>query len=1029
MWGIDRTSTRRSTRRAGRIPASGRPAHHRTRRAWWVEQLEGRTLLSNLPVTSTGDSGDSTLRWAIDQANSNKGNDTIDIQVTGTITLKSALPDLSDTTGLTQIRAHEGTSPTVARGSDPGTPEFRIFTVDAGVKAELDGLTIERGYVYGYDTGGGGVRNDGTLTISHSILDNNFASLGGGIFNDGILTVSDSTIRDNHTSAPGSSSGGGIYNAGGDVRVVSCTLVGNTATYGGGIRNQSNGVIVIASSTIRGNTAEFTGGGILNGFDEPWSTASVDVSSSTIEDNTAGSADGGGICNTHTLKVTSSTIDGNSADRGGGIFSYTDLIVDSCTVLGNSTQHGWRGNGGGIYLEAGPATIMSSTIADNSAVSGGGIYSAVGAVTLTNTIVAENLVSGSRQDIQGAIAASSNHNLVGVDSGLSGISNGVGGNIVGTVAARVDPRLGPLQNNGGPTWTMALLPDSPAIDAGDSVNAPAIDQRGAARVGPPDIGAFEFGGESQGVVYNAANDFSLASNPNGVWSFGWTMTLGSPFVRDVETRVRDQIDYWVSNQPGWFNEPLIAQNGTDHPITSLTFTFQPGELGFHPGGSGQYAVIRWTAPNDGTFSIATIFYGLDFAFPTTTDVHVLHDGTSLFDSTIDGFGNSSARPFGTAISVRSGDTIDFAVGYGPDRDFTGDMTGISATLTAVQGPPVETTPPTTTANVSGSVGTAGWYVGPVTVTLSASDPDQAPTSLITTYRLDGGPSTTYDPAHPLVIATNSVHTLTYQSSDPAGNVEATQTQVIRVDQTAPLTTVTGTGQAGSSNWYNGPVTVTLSPRDDVSGVAATQYSLDGGATWIAATSVTLNSGTVYTLSYRSIDIAGNIEAAQTRILNVVDRIPVTALVTSSAPSSVYGQPVTINVQIVPPSGAGTPTGTVIFMDSSGNQVLGESKLSGSSATLTVGSMLVGTHAIRGIYLGDGQFGHLVSDSVAQSVSPAPTLMTFVVEAAPSHRGFILHAKVSPADPAGGTPVGSVTFAADGKCFRRVRAVNGEASGS
>ena len=96
-------------------------------------------------MTSLDDSGDGTLRWAIDQANANNGDDTIDIQVTGTITLKSALPDLSDTTGLTEIKGLGAASLTVARSSDPGTPDFRIFTVDAGVKAKLDGLTITGG--------------------------------------------------------------------------------------------------------------------------------------------------------------------------------------------------------------------------------------------------------------------------------------------------------------------------------------------------------------------------------------------------------------------------------------------------------------------------------------------------------------------------------------------------------------------------------------------------------------------------------------------------------------------------------------------------------------------------------------------------------------------------------------------------------------------------------------------------------------------------------------------------------------------
>ena len=77
--------------------------------------------------------------------------------------------------------------------------------------------------------------------------------------------------------------------------------------------------------------------------------------------------------------------------------------------------------------------------------------------------------------------------------------------------------------------TDGLAAGSPAINAGDSTNAPSTDQRGFARVGTPDIGAFEFGGKSQGVVYDAASDFSVASNPNGVWSYGYENPLGSGF--------------------------------------------------------------------------------------------------------------------------------------------------------------------------------------------------------------------------------------------------------------------------------------------------------------------------------------------------------------------------------------------------------------------------------------------------------------------------------------------------------------------
>ena len=124
MLGIHRTPATTFGHHAANDLWSPR-THRHSRRAWTVEWLEGRTLLSTWPVTSLDDTGDSTLRWTIDQANAIKGDDTVDIQVTGTISLKSALPDLNDTTGLTEIKGLGASALTVARSSDPGTPDFR----------------------------------------------------------------------------------------------------------------------------------------------------------------------------------------------------------------------------------------------------------------------------------------------------------------------------------------------------------------------------------------------------------------------------------------------------------------------------------------------------------------------------------------------------------------------------------------------------------------------------------------------------------------------------------------------------------------------------------------------------------------------------------------------------------------------------------------------------------------------------------------------------------------------------------------
>jgi hypothetical protein len=177
-----------------------------------------------------------------------------------------------------------------------------------------------------------------------------------------------------------------------------------------------------------------------------------------------------------------STFSGNSAASGGGIENDSTLTVTDCTLSGNSAA-----SGGGI-VNAGTLTLTSSTIADNSASSfGSGIYGGgFGMGSVRNTIVAGNTAPFG-PDIAFGIP-SQGHNLIG--NGTNGTGFSVT-DLVGTSTNPIDPLLGPLQDNGGPTQTMALLSGSPAIDAGDNTGAPTTDQRGFPRIvgSAIDIGA------------------------------------------------------------------------------------------------------------------------------------------------------------------------------------------------------------------------------------------------------------------------------------------------------------------------------------------------------------------------------------------------------------------------------------------------------------------------------------------------------------------------------------------------------------
>ena len=459
------------------------------------EQLEVRLVLSAFTVINTDDNGVGSLRQAVIDANANVGTDVIQFAsgVSGTIALTSGELTITDAVDL------QGPGSSVVTVS--GNNMSRVFFVSS--TATISGLTITAGNA---DAGGGIYNSYGILTVESCLLSGNSTSnSGGGIFNTGTLTVDNSTLNNNLSYA-----GGGIFNwPGSTATVQNSTLINNSGSqYGGGILN--HGSLTVDSSTFSGNFSAY-GGGINN---EPDCTATVQ--NSTFSGNQGGNF-GGGIYNRGPMIVDSSTFSGNSGGYSGAISNNGNgvLTVQSSTLNSNSGTH----QGGGIdNRENGTLTVVSSTLSGNRGV---GIFNnSSGTSTLNNTIVAANFDEyGTPNDIEGAVAGGSSHNLIGVSTGLSGISNGSSGNQVGTAAAPINPMLGALQDNGGPTATMALLPGSPAFNAGDNSLIPVsvtTDQRGSgyARIenGTVDIGAYEF------VIDNDPSTFivtNLADNGLG----------------------------------------------------------------------------------------------------------------------------------------------------------------------------------------------------------------------------------------------------------------------------------------------------------------------------------------------------------------------------------------------------------------------------------------------------------------------------------------------------------------------------------
>ncbi len=376
----------------------------------------------------------------------------------------------------------------------PGLANFRIMNITSG-NVVVSEMTVRNGF----DSSGGGFRNEGTLSVHNSRISGNLSANGGGIFNSGgSVTITGSTFIGNIASAPG----GGIWNRG-TLMVTNSTFDGNQAQVGGGIF-AFEGSVTITNSTFTANSATSpfvdAGGGInITG-------GSVTLINSTVDGNTS-EDDGAGIFNSGTLTVTNSTLSNNRTNRfGGGIRNDADgsLTVTNSTISGNTAV----ARGGGIS-NAGQSSVNYSTVTDNTAGLpvigngiGGGISNNAGSTTLIGSIVSGNSAS-SDPDCSGTIN-SRGYNIAGCPLTLIPVAPADVGS--------VDPLLGPLQDNGGPTLTHALLPGSPAVDAVDPADldnaCPDTDQPGVARPqgSACDIGAFELEGPVGTLTVDSVGD-------------------------------------------------------------------------------------------------------------------------------------------------------------------------------------------------------------------------------------------------------------------------------------------------------------------------------------------------------------------------------------------------------------------------------------------------------------------------------------------------------------------------------------------
>lgn len=486
------------------------------------------SIVVNTTEDELNGDGDCSLREAVQAANTNSAVDACpagDGTFTDTITF-------SVTGTITLVSSHLSVI-----GGGP-------LAIDGGGAITISGGNAVRAFYADYTA---------IVTLKNLTIMDGYASEGGGIHNTGNLTVQDSMIS-------------------------GCNTYGNL-TGGGGIYN--SGALTVVSSTISGNHALSYG---------------TDTSR------------GGGIYHySGTVSLTGSTLSANDADDGGGILSFSTMRITNSTLSGNSA---WR-EGGGVY-STGALYLSNATLSNNSAGDyGGGIYTGNHPLYLRNTIVAKNTAIDDGPDCYVSTVTTSGYNLIGNRNGC-GIYPKTG-DLIG-----VDPKLGPLQDNGGPTFTHASLPGSLAIDHGNpndctdyQGNALTTDQRGLPRSARCDIGAYEWQPAAVAGPYtiylpsvlrscSTRLFFDDFSQPGSGWPIYEDDVSRYQYLNQEYRILAKVVPAWVAARPGFQSTQYVVtvdvRNATGtHGYYGILFGFAEDWSHFyffvvHP--TGRYVILR-----------------------------------------------------------------------------------------------------------------------------------------------------------------------------------------------------------------------------------------------------------------------------------------------------------------------------------------------------------------------------------------------------------------------------------------------------
>lgn len=1005
---------------------------------------------------AAGTANECTLREAVIEANATPGMDTIMIP-TGTYTLtipRAATPVYDARTGTLDVTDSvniigAGQNSTIIQGGTvgvPGTPNGvdKVFSFNQDITAftnatvSVSNLTIQNGFnrgntaiedgwggAFDFDTGTSGAN---TLTITNVTLKNNTLTDGEGggfaIFNtnggSGTATFSNCMVENNiiaPTSTNGTANGGGGFVAiPANMTMTNCTVSGNQA-------NTANGVSPV-------------GGGLeLLG---QLGQAVTSIHASTISGNSAG-GNGGGIFGTTTLQIDQSSIISNNSggtsgaannDEGGGLwFNGNNSTVTETTITGNSAGNSTVGSGGGIFVNGssgGALTVSFSRLTNNTAETGSNLGNESGTVTATDDwwgtnspagtisgtvtfdpfIVLSNTASPNLlkvgqtstvtasflQDDKGnAISASNLDVLIGLPTSGSIFSDTVSDGTLSNVQTTI-------QSNGEATETYTAT--SGGIDTVDATIDAATVPATITVLFPPSIAkafsathipVFTFSPITATLTFTITNP----NTANALHGLAFTDSLPSGLA--------------VANAPNVTNTCGGILSGATAGSTSVSLS--GGTITFNAGGTATCTV---------SVAIKGVSDGLQNNISgdvSATDVGGLTGNSASASITVINPPSITKSFAPTSIVFGATSTLTLTLN---NSNANSSLSGVAFTDTFPSGL-VAATPSNLNSTCSGTASGSG---GPTSVSLSGAM--LSPGASCTVSASVQGSVGTFNNS---VIATSTdVGGLTGPTSNASltvtkANTNTTATSSVNPSVFGQSLTFTATVSAVAPG--AGTPTGVVQFLDGGSPIGS--GTLSGGVATFATSALAVGSHTITTSYGGDTDFNGS-TGSLTGNPQIVNKANTATAVTSSVNPSVFGQSVTFTASVLAAApGAGTPTGTVMFLD--GGSPIGSGTIIGGVATFATSALAVGSHTITTSYVGDGNFngsaGALTGNP--QVVNKGNTTTTVTSSANPQTAGqpVTFTATVSAVAPGAGTPTGDLEFLDNGSPINECGGATGE----